>query len=125
MKIMKKPNIILVSIDTLRADHLSCYGYYKDTTPNIDRIASEGTIFRKNYSTGVWTPPGHASMLTGLYVSEHGVYGDRRLSDSIPTIATVLKENGYQTAGFVNNSQVGELVGLHKGHDMFVRLSIV
>ena len=119
---MKRPNIILISIDTLRADHLTCYGYHKKTTPNIDRIANEGTIFLRNYSTGVWTPPGHASMLTGLYVSEHGVYGENRLSESIPTIAVKLKENGYQTAGFVNNSQVGELVGFEKGHDTFVEV---
>lgn len=119
---MKKHNILLISIDTLRADHLSCYGYHRKTTPNIDRLASEGTIYKQHYSTGVWTPPGHASMLTGLYVSEHGVYGERRLSKNIPTIAEKLKENGYQTAGFVNNSQVGELVGLHKGHDLFVEV---
>jgi arylsulfatase A-like enzyme len=116
---MKKPNVILISIDTLRADHLSCYGYSRETTPNIDRLAEDGTIFLKNYSTGVWTPPGHASMLTGLYIHEHGVYDDRRLSKDIPTIATILKENGYHTAGFVNNSQVGELVGFEKGHDVF------
>ncbi len=119
---MKKPNVILISIDTLRADHLSCYGYHRETTPNIDKIASDGTIFRRNYSTGVWTPPGHASMLTGLYVSEHGVYGENRLNRSIPTIAETLKAHGYQTAGFVNNSQVGELVGFEKGHDTFVEV---
>lgn len=119
---MKKPNVILISIDTLRADHLSCYGYSKPTTPNIDRLSAEGTIFRYNYSTGVWTPPGHASMLTGLYVSEHGVYDTRRLANDVPTIAEVLKRQGYQTAGFVNNSQVGELVGLDRGHDKFVEV---
>ena len=117
-----KPNIILISIDTLRADHLSCYGYNRPTTPSIDKLAAEGTIYRQNYSTGVWTPPGHASMLTGLYVSEHGVYGERRLAEELPTIATVLKGNGYQTSGFVNNSQVGELVGFDKGHDLFVEV---
>ncbi len=119
---MKRPNVILISIDTLRADHLSCYGYKKTTTPNIDRLASEGTIFLQNYSTGVWTPPGHASMLTGLYVSEHGVYDTRKLAEDIPTIAQVLKRHGYQTAGFVNNSQVGALVGFDKGHDKFVEV---
>jgi len=116
------PNIILISIDTLRADHLSCYGYQRQTTPNIDGLAAEGTIYRQNYSTGVWTPPGHASMLTGLYVPEHGVYGERGLAEEVPTIATVLKDAGYRTAGFVNNSQVGELVGFHKGHDLFVEV---
>lgn len=116
---MKKPNIILISIDTLRADHLSCYGYHKRTTPNIDRLSEEAVICRNNLSTGVWTPPGHASMLTGLYVSEHGVFDTRKLNDYIPTIASELKAQGYQTAGFVNNSQVGALVGLDKGHDIF------
>ena len=119
---MKRPNVILISIDTLRADHLSCYGYHRNTTPHIDKIAAEGTIFRRNYSTGVWTPPGHASMLTGLYVSEHGVYGENRLNRNIPTIADTLKVHEYQTAGFVNNSQVGELVGFEKGHDEFVEV---
>jgi arylsulfatase A-like enzyme len=119
---MNETNILLISIDTLRADHLSCYGYKRKTTPEIDRLASDGTVYRQNYSTGVWTPPGHASMLTGLYVSEHGVYGENRLAEEIPTIATILKERGYQTAGFVNNSQVGELVGFHKGHDVFVEV---
>jgi arylsulfatase A-like enzyme len=116
---MKKPNVLLISIDTLRADHVSCYGYPKRTTPNIDKLAEESVVFLQNYSTGVWTPPGHASMLTGLYVSEHGVYDTRKLRKDIPTIASTLKDLGYQTAGFVNNSQVGALVGLDKGHDVF------
>lgn len=116
------PNILFVSIDTLRADHVSSYGYKKRTTPNIDRLAEESLIYRRNFSTGVWTPPGHASMLTGLYVSQHGVYDNHKLKDHIPTIATFLKSRGYQTAGFVNNSQVGELVGLDKGHDVFIEV---
>src|SRR5574340_908401 len=115
-------NVILISLDTVRAAHLSCYGYGKRTTPNIDALAGEGTVFLQNYSTGVWTPPGHASMLTGLYVSEHGVYGARRLAEGVPTIAEVLKRHGYRTAGFVNNSQVGELVGFEKGHDKFMEV---
>jgi len=115
-------NILLISIDTCRADHLSCYGYHRPTTPNLERLAEDGVIYKQHYSTGVWTPPGHASMLTGLYVSEHGVYDENRLADEIPTIATILKQHGYQTAGFVNNSQVGELVGFNKGHDLFVEV---
>ncbi len=115
-------NVILISLDTVRADHLSCYGYGKRTTPNIDALAEDGTVFLQNYSTGVWTPPGHASMLTGLYVSEHGVYGTRRLAEGVPTIAEVLKRHGYRTAGFVNNSQVGALVGFDRGHDRFVEV---
>ncbi|MCD6099139.1 MAG: sulfatase [Candidatus Marinimicrobia bacterium] len=116
---MKRPNIILISIDTLRADHLSCYGYHRETTPNIDRIAEGGVLFKNAYSTAVWTPPAHASMLTGLYPSQHGVVDQNKLDKNIPTIAEVLQRNGYRTAGFVNNSQVGALVGLDRGHDDF------
>lgn len=122
MPMTRKPNIILISLDTVRADHLSCYGYNKPTTPNIDKLAEDGVLFKHAYSTAVWTPPAHASMLTGLYPSEHGVVDQNRLDPSIPTIAEILLANGYHTAGFVNNSQVGELVGLHKGHETFVEV---
>ena len=118
----QRPNIMLISIDTLRADHLSCYGYHRETTPHIDRIAAEGIRYTNAYSTAVWTPPAHASMLTGLYPAQHGVVDQNRLADDIPTIAEVLKHHGYHTAGFVNNSQVGELVGLDRGHDDFYEI---
>jgi arylsulfatase A-like enzyme len=118
----QKPNIILISIDTLRADHVSCYGYERLTTPNIDRLAGEGTRYLHAYSTAVWTPPAHASMLTGLYPAQHGVVHQNKLAESVPTIAELLQKNGYQTAGFVNNSQVGELVGLQKGHEDFYEI---
>ena len=116
---MQQPNIILISVDTLRADHLSCYGYHRATTPNIDALGDQGVIFTKAYSTAVWTPPAHASMLTGLYPSQHNVIHQNRLREDIPTIAELLQERGYQTAGFVNNSQVGKLVGFDRGHDDF------
>lgn len=119
---MKRPNILLISIDTLRADHVSCYGYHRKTTPNLDQIASEGVLYKNAYSTAAWTPPAHASMLTGLYPSTHGVIDDRRLNRSIPTLAETLLKQGYRTAGFVNNSQVGEFVGLDKGHETFCEI---
>lgn len=118
----QRPNIILISLDTLRADHVSCYGHERLTTPNIDRLASEGTRYSHAYSTAVWTPPAHASMLTGLYPSQHGVVHQNKLAGEIFTIAELLRQNGYQTAGFVNNSQVGELVGLQKGHEDFYEI---
>lgn len=116
---MQNVNIVLISIDTLRADHLSCYGYKRPTTPNIDRIAANGARFRNAYSTAVWTPPAHASMLTGLYPSQHGVTDNKRLSENIPTLAETLHAHGYVTAGFVNNPLVGAMVGLDRGHDQF------
>ena len=116
---MQQANVILVSIDTLRYDHLSCYGYNRMTTPNIDRFAEKGVLFTNAYSTAVWTPPAHASMLTGLYPSQHGVINKNRLNNNIPTMAEILKNSGYQTAGFANNCQVGSLVGLDRGFDQF------
>lgn len=119
---MKRPNVLLISIDTLRADHLSCYGYDKVTTPHLDRLGEEGILFENAYSTAAWTPPAHASMLTGLYPSSHGVVDNHRLRKDIPTLAEVFSKSGYRTAGFVNNSQVGELVGLEKGHETYMEV---
>ncbi|MEZ4744470.1 MAG: sulfatase-like hydrolase/transferase [Calditrichia bacterium] len=83
---MKKPNILLVSIDTLRADHVSSYGYHRKTTPNLDRFAEEGARFNNAYSTAVWTPPAHASMLTGLYPSAHKTVDYKSLSPGFPPL---------------------------------------
>lgn len=116
---MKKPNILLVSIDTLRADHVSSYGYHRKTTPNLDRFAEEGARFNNAYSTAVWTPPAHASMLTGLYPSAHKTVDYKSLSPRIPTIAQTLSKHGYNTVGFVNNPAVGAFVGLERGHQTF------
>jgi arylsulfatase A-like enzyme len=116
---MSRPNIILISIDTLRFDHLSCNGYHRQTTPKLDRIAAEGVQFTRAYSTAVWTPPAHASMFTGLYPSQHGVVDEKKLNEQIPTLAEVLHKNGYHTAGFVNNPAVGQLTGLQRGHETF------
>ncbi|MBU1628305.1 sulfatase-like hydrolase/transferase, partial [bacterium] len=69
----KKPNILFISIDSLRRDHLSCYGYFRETTPNIDKLAAKGTIFDNAISTTCWTLPSHMSMFTGLYNMQHGV----------------------------------------------------
>src|ERR1700752_4646086 len=69
-----QPNIILITIDTLRADHLGCYGYKQNTSPNIDRLASRGLIFRNAFATAPITLPSHASILTGLYPAHHGFH---------------------------------------------------
>lgn len=115
----KKPNILLISIDTLRADHLSCYGHHRATTPHLDRVAEDGQMFTAAYSPAVWTPPAHASMFTGLYPSQHGVVDEYKLSSTVPTLAEILSNHGYLTCGFSNNSMVGEIVGLHRGHQYF------
>ena len=106
-------NIILITIDTLRADHLSCYGYDRNTSPNIDKIAQEGVLFSKAIASSSWTSPSIASIMTSLYPISHGVrkgliksgivYEQEILSDTFNTLAEILKRNGYKTFGAVAN----------------------
>ena len=102
-------NVILISIDTLRADHMSCYGYERDTTREICSFFSDGIRFENAYSQSSWTAPAHASMFTGLLPALHGVtYGP--LIPTLtghPTIFELLHDEGYFTAalyggGYVN-----------------------
>jgi arylsulfatase A-like enzyme len=101
------PSILVIVIDTLRADHLSIYGYQRLTSPNIARLAKEGVIFETAISTAPWTLPSHASMLTGRFPHEHGVErsNPRNLIDSpYPTLAEALRNRGYRTAAFSANT---------------------
>ena len=94
-------HVILISIDTLRADHVGCYGYERDTTPNLDRLAEESMLFERAYTTMSWTLIAHMSMLTGLYPSQHKVWkNDAVLSTEVPTLAQRLQAQGYHTIGF-------------------------
>ena len=112
-------NIMIITLVPLRADHLSCYGYHRDTTPNIDRIAAEGTNFERAYTTATVTPPAHASLLTGLYPSCHGVFSGAGLGDSVPTMGNLLSDMSYHTVGFVSGSDVGKFKGLDRGFQEF------
>jgi arylsulfatase A-like enzyme len=117
------PNVILVSIDTLRADHLGCYGYGEPTSPWIDGLASRGVLFTRAFSQASWTLPSHASMLTSRYPSSHGVETpNRTLPDSIPLLSEVLAENGYSTAAFVTWVFVSKEYGFARGFDTFTEL---
>ncbi len=93
--------VILISCDTLRADHLSCYGYKRETTPNLDAwAAQEAVLFENAIVPETWTMPSHASMLSGLYPKTHGATADSVLAESIVTLADVAREEGYLAAGF-------------------------
>ena len=110
------PDILLISIDSLRSDHLGCYGYERDTSPTIDSLAAEGAVFRNAVSTTSWTLPAHAAMFTGLYDSSHGVVdGDDRLVDAHVTLAEVLETNGYDTVGFFGGPFLHPTFGLNQG----------
>jgi len=96
-------NVILISIDSLRADHVGAYGYKRDTTPTIDALASDGVTFANASSTSAWTLPAHMSMITGRSLLGHGVVSDDRgLSDDVPTLAETLRSAGYTTAAIVS-----------------------
>ncbi len=113
-----QPNVVLIVMDTTRADHLSCYGYTRVTSPCLDRIAAEGTLFRNAISPSSWTLPSHASIFTGLSPSEHAVgHVSSYLPVQIPTIATLLKEDGYRTLFYSNNPWVSVYTGLDRGFD--------
>ncbi len=96
-------NVVLISLDTLRPDHLSCYGHARETSPAIDALAARGVRFADALSPAPWTLPAHTSMFTGLYPSHHGVkdYAHRLAEDST-TLAEVLREHGFQTFAVVN-----------------------
>ena len=94
------PPVFLISCDTVRADHLSCYGYERSTTPNLDAFADEGVVFENAIVQGAWTLPSHITMLTGLYPKHHGVTETLNLAEQVVTLADALRDAGYLTAGF-------------------------
>jgi len=100
-----RPNVLLITIDTLRADHLSCYGYRRATTPALDRLAGEGARFANAMSSGSWTPPALFSLATGAQASRHQVIGwSDRMNPEIGTVAEALAAAGYRTALFNNHN---------------------
>ena len=112
--------ILLVSIDTLRADHLGIYGYERDTSPNIDSFFAPGAVYQRAYATGSRTPPSVASMLTGRYPAGHRVrLFYQKLPPRIASIPDLLPEE-FQTAGFVGNAVIADdAMGIGSRFDHF------
>ncbi|MEP7380607.1 MAG: sulfatase [Gemmatimonadota bacterium] len=97
------PNVLLIILDTVRADYLSLYGATEETTPNLVRWAQQATVFDQAYSTAPWTTPSHASLFTGQYPSVHGASFTTALSPDHRTLADVLQEHGWATGAFTAN----------------------
>jgi len=118
-----KPNIILISIDTLRASNMSCYGYSRNTTPFIDSLSTEGVIFTACQAQSPWTLPSHASMFTGLSVVSHrtGFFDNEMtaLDITLPSLPVFLSEHGYRTAGFVNVEFLSPRFAFDNGFDHY------
>lgn len=112
--------VILILVDALRPDHMGAYGYTKQITPNMDRIAAEGTLFETSYVNAPWTRPSTASFLTGLNASRHGAQSAKtKLPREVETLAERLKKVGWKSSAFVANGNGGSLARLDQGFDVF------
>ena len=116
----KKRAVLLVSVDTLRADHLGCYGYERQTSPAIDALARDSALFLNTYASSPWTLPSHVSILTSLNGVHHQVYyeDDKMAPDQI-TLADALRAKGFMTAAFTDGGFLSRVYGFSKGFDSY------
>lgn len=118
-------NVILITISTLRADHVDCLGYERHTTPSFDEFAKENVLFRSAFSTSGWTMPAHGSIFTSLYPSRHGAtHIDKRLDDEHYTLAEILRDKGYYCVGFCCNPRLDQEHGFAQGFDLYDDYSV-
>jgi len=118
------PDVVLIVLDTLRADHLGAYGAPHDASPSFDALAAQATLFEHCFAQAAWTVPSHASLFTGLYPVSHGASFEhaRRLDDRFQTLAEWLGESGYRTAAFVANPHLA-LANLDQGFELYRELA--
>jgi arylsulfatase A-like enzyme len=135
----RRPNVVLVTLDTTRADHLSCYGYGRETSPNLDALARAGVLYTRAVSTSSWTLPAHASLFTGKLTTSHGArydaegplslsdgiggdwdhYRARGLAEGETTLAGLLAAEGYATAAVVAGPWMKAVFGLAEGFQSY------
>ena len=134
------PNVVLITLDTTRADRLSCYGHDRETSPNLDRLAARGVLFTRFVNVSSWTLPTHASLMTGLHPRTHGAHYDAlgdetlgaavdaeharhfrvsALSEQAVTLAEVLRDAGYATGGVGAGPWLKPAFGLGQGFDLY------
>ncbi len=115
----RHPSVVLVVLDTTRADHVSCYGYTRATTPHLDAFAREAIRFSQAYSVSTWTLPAHASLFTGLYPNVHRATQEHLwLDDRFETLAELARARGYATAAFSGNPWVARATHLDQGFEV-------
>ncbi|HEY1946658.1 MAG TPA: sulfatase-like hydrolase/transferase [Bryobacteraceae bacterium] len=121
-----RPNILIYTIDTARADHASVYGYARNTTPFLKKLAATGVVFDDCQAQATWTKSSVASLMTSLYAFTHGIVSDL---DTIPagatTLATQLREAGYVTASIISTPYAGKATGLERGFDTLLESAVV
>jgi arylsulfatase A-like enzyme len=116
-------NVILIVIDTLRADHLSCYGYARATSPSIDRLAAEGALFERAIVQKPSTSPSVATILSGTYPYTHGIYTVRDwLPDKVLTLPEMLRSRGMRTGGVVTNVNLSRAFNFQQGFDDYIEV---
>jgi arylsulfatase len=119
------PNVVLITLDTTRADHLGPYGYERARTPNLDRFAKESVVYERAYSASSWTLPSHVSLLTGLHPEQHGVqFGAkgglmRSVPEEIDTLAELFARAGFRTAGIVAAPVLKRQLGIAQGFESY------
>jgi len=113
----KKINVVLITPDQMRADHLYCYGYFRKTSPYIDEVAHEGILFKRHYTVASWTTPSFCSIMSSLVPSRHGatLFGSFMTDSTIPLLSEQFKEAGYRTVAFCNNALASKR--LRRGFD--------
>jgi arylsulfatase A-like enzyme len=116
----KTPNIVLVVMDTVRQDHLSCYGYDRATSPNVSELTKTSTVYSNAYSTSCWTAPAHASLFTGLFpVAHRSTQENPDLQPELVTLAEILNKEGYQTFGITENGVLHHASNFCQGFDEY------
>ena len=115
------PNVLIITLDTTRADHLGCYGYDKIKTPQIDSVACEGVLFEEAFTVQPVTLPSHCSIFTGVYPFHHGVRANstHKLGEKYLTLAETLSKKGYLTAAFVSSFILDKRFGLDQGFSLY------
>lgn len=114
-----RPSVILVVLDTLRADHLGHYGYAKPTSPGLDRLAAESVVFDRCLAASSWTQPSTVSLLSGLYPARHGAHAYAEVDAGVEFLSERLQDEGYATAGFSANPNASPMFRMDQGYDHF------
>lgn len=115
----RPPDVVLVVLDTLRADHMSAYGYQRPTTPKLDALARRGTVFESTVASAAWTFPTHISMFTGLDPFSHGQHNPRPIPESFDLLAEYLQAEGYRTLAVTGGGYVDPHYGFSSGFDRY------
>ena len=119
-ELRQKPNVVVVLVDTLRADHLKCYGYHRNTAPALEELAGRGAIFTECYAPSDYTPASTASLFTGQYPLAHGYLNSHYvLAETHATMAEIFQRQGYATAGFIANGLAGRKYQMDQGFDHY------